>query len=227
MKLQFLGTGAADWDINNPRNDIDFRRFSSLLVDDTLLIDPGPCIFEFEKTFGYDNLLSGVKDIINTHKHADHFNADNLSKLNGTFHEFEPWEKMELTDHIVYSYPSHHGTAKNPKHYVIESKADGKRFFYGCDGAWMLYDVYRALITQKLDLMIFDATIGDIKGDYRIFEHNNLVMVEQMCDTFRTVCSRFIISHMARTLHTDHETLVKRMAGSGIEVAYDNFITEI
>lgn len=41
MKLHFLGTGAADWDINNPRDDINFRRYSSLLVDDTLLIDPG------------------------------------------------------------------------------------------------------------------------------------------------------------------------------------------
>lgn len=75
--------------------------------------------------------------------------------------------------------------------------------------------------------MIFDATIGDVKGDYRIFEHNNLVMVEEMCDTFRKICNRFMISHMARTLHSDHDTLVNRMKRSGIEVAYDNFITEI
>lgn len=166
-------------------------------------------------------------DIICTHKHGDHFNINTVNKLNGVFHEFELMERKELTYHIVYSYPANHRTAENPKHYVIESKIDGKRFFYGCDGAWMFYDVYRELINQKLDLMIFDATIGDVKGDYRIFEHNNLVMVEEMCDTFRKICNRFMISHMARTLHSDHDTLVNRMKRSGIEVAYDNFITEI
>ena len=45
MKLHFLGTGAADWDIKNPRRDINFRRFSSLLIDGRLLVDPGLCLF--------------------------------------------------------------------------------------------------------------------------------------------------------------------------------------
>ena len=47
MKLTFLGTGAADWDINQYDAMPEFRRFSSALVNDDLLIDPGPHIFHF------------------------------------------------------------------------------------------------------------------------------------------------------------------------------------
>lgn len=92
------------------------------------LLIQGPCLFEFGSTFKYDNLYSNVLDIICTHKHGDHFNINTVNKLNGVFHEFELMERKELTYHIVYSYPANHRTAENPKHYVIESKIDGKRF---------------------------------------------------------------------------------------------------
>ena len=45
MKITFLGTGAADWPIEKIENMTEFRRLSSVLIDDTLLIDPGPQIF--------------------------------------------------------------------------------------------------------------------------------------------------------------------------------------
>jgi hypothetical protein len=233
MKIHFLGTGAADWDINNPSGDINFRRFSSVLVDDCLLIDPGPCIFEFAETFKHPKLFALLKDVICTHKHADHFNQDNLNRLlgesaNARFHEIDAFAKLDTDNHVIYSYPANHGTAVSPKNYVVESKVSGKRFFYGLDGAWILYDVYKALLEfGHLDLMVFDATIGNIEGDYRIFEHNNLTMIKEMSKTFRKICSNFIISHMARTLHASHEELEKDMGKYGIMVAHDNMIINI
>ena len=60
MKLHFLGTGAADWDISRRRDDMEWRRFSSTLIDDTLLIDPGPHIFDFaEKNKNIDYIALG------------------------------------------------------------------------------------------------------------------------------------------------------------------------
>ncbi|NLN03471.1 MAG: hypothetical protein GX166_01400 [Clostridiaceae bacterium] len=233
MKLHFLGTGAADWDINSPSDSINFRRFSSMLVDDCLLIDPGPCIFEFAETFKMPNLFANLKDVICTHKHADHFNQDNLNRLldecaNAEFHEIDAFDKLETDKHVIYAYPANHGTAISPKHYVVENKEDGKRVFYGLDGAWLLCDVYKALLEfGKIDLMVFDATIGNIEGDYRIFEHNNLAMIKEMCKTFQKICSNFIISHMARTLHAPHEELVKDMERNGIMVAHDNLIIKL
>ena len=54
MQLLFLGTGAADWPRDLTENKGEYRRWSSALVDDALLIDPGPHAMEAMKTFGKD-----------------------------------------------------------------------------------------------------------------------------------------------------------------------------
>ena len=226
MKIHFLGTGAADWDIKNPNTTQNFRRFSSILVDDCLLVDPGPCIREFMDSFGCPALLDSCKYVINTHRHGDHYNQEMLASLpEGIFHPMAAGETWETDDHIISAYAAHHGTVKDGVHFVIESKADGKRFFYGCDGAWMYYETAWALLKQKFDLMIFDCTIGDLSGDYRIFEHNNVAMVAEMKATFqsRGCCENYMVSHMARTLHpTTHADAAAVLAGYGIDTAWDN-----
>ena len=227
MKLHFLGTGAADWDINSPRRDLNYRRFSSLLIDDQLLIDPGPCIFEFAETYGYPDLFSHLKTVINTHRHADHYSGKSLAALGIPLTEIPDFSTVETDAYKITAYPANHGTAQNPQHFVIESKTDGKKIFYGCDGAWLLYPVWQKLKSQHFDAMIFDCTVGDTPGDFRIFEHNTIPMVEIMCQTLAPHCSQFYVSHMARTLHTDHETLQKRLAPSGIIPAYDNMEVQL
>lgn len=81
MKLHFLGTGAADWDISRRRDDMEWRRFSSTLIDDTLLIDPGPHIFDFAEKNNLPNLFDNVRDIVITHSHPDHLNSANLLRV--------------------------------------------------------------------------------------------------------------------------------------------------
>ena len=231
MKLHFLGTGAADWKQNETNASKDFRRFSSILIDDTLLIDPGPCIPEFLETFQCPDLLNNCRNILVTHAHKDHFCQEIVDSLPQaklqTLSNGDIWESEE---HIVYAYAAHHGTSTEAVHFVIESKHDGKKLFYGCDGAWLYYETAMALQNHKLDLMIFDCTIGDIAGDYRIFEHNNIPMVYQMKETFRNrkCCDRFMVSHMARTLHpVSHAEAAAILKKYDIETAYDNMILEL
>ena len=38
MKITFLGTGAADWPMERVEGMTEFRRFSSALIDDVLLL---------------------------------------------------------------------------------------------------------------------------------------------------------------------------------------------
>ena len=227
MELHFLGTGAADWDISKADASPDFRRYSSLLVDGKLLIDPGPCLFEFEKTFGYDNLFGGVKNIIVTHPHDDHYSertAERLTRDGARIFFPAAGETLDLGDCIVRAYAANHRTVKDPVHFTVESKTDGKRFFYGCDGAWLFYETYRALLDLgHIDLMIFDCTIGDIRGDYRIFEHNNAAMGSEMAASFKKICPRFMVSHLARTLHpATHAETAAVLAKFGLETARDD-----
>ena len=46
MKITFLGTGAADWNRAEHGTWEGFRRNSSALIDDCLLIDPGPDVLD-------------------------------------------------------------------------------------------------------------------------------------------------------------------------------------
>lgn len=221
MKLFFLGTGAADWPLEKPANYTEFRRLSSAIIDDILLIDPGPQVPESLKTHGKD--AGKVRYILNTHDHGDHYNPATVAYLQeqgAEFITFLPGETKKLGDYTVTALQGNHGTCQGILHYIIED-AQGKRLFYGLDGAWLLYDEVAAIKQNGIDYAVLDATIGDVPGDYRIFEHNNLNMVLEMQRTLAPYVKKFGISHLARTLHTDHKTLVQAMAQYAIDVACD------
>lgn len=224
MKLQFLGTGAADWSPSAERTP-EYRRFSSALVDDELLIDPGPFVIEAIETFGVD--ASKIKYIINTHRHGDHYNEDTLAwsqQKGAQFIEFADGETQTVGKYTIEAVKGNHGSIPT-QHFFID---DGeKRLFYALDSAWLLASEITAIKRKFVNLAVLDGTIGDVVGDYRIFEHCNLRMIEEMKSSLVQYIDRFMITHMARTLHTDHQTLVARMSQSGVEVARDGMITEI
>ena len=78
MKIQFLGTGAADYDESH-RHLSGYRRNASALIDGALLIDPGPCVFDALEAFGVR--AEDIRYVINTHPHSDHFNKETLAAL--------------------------------------------------------------------------------------------------------------------------------------------------
>lgn len=218
MKLLFLGTGAADWPLENTENLPEFRRLSSALVDDTLLIDPGPQVIDALEQYGKNR----VRYILNTHRHADHFSEETVAALtqNGAQSVIlAAFDEVQLGPYHVCAYPANHSTIDKAVHFII---GDGeKTLFYGLDGAWLMFDEVAAIRQYRPDLAVLDATIGDVDGDDRIFEHNNLNMVLEMQKTLKPYVKQFCISHMARTLHTDHQTLVERMRPYEILVARD------
>ncbi|MBQ7347653.1 MAG: MBL fold metallo-hydrolase [Clostridia bacterium] len=219
MKITFLGTGAADWlNFDAESKNTFFRRNASALVDEVLLIDPGPCVIDAITEYSID--IKKIKYVLNTHRHRDHFNEETLQflKKNGAqFIEVENECEFQLGTYNVQAVRGHHRIST--MHYLI---SDGKsRLFYGLDGAWLLYDEFQAIKKAYVDFAVLDGTVGFMEGDYRIFEHNNLNMVIEMKKTLSKYVKRFCISHMARTLHTDHKTLENHMAEFGIEVAFD------
>lgn len=67
IKVRFLGTGAADW--KKPSGQGEFRRLSSILVNDRILVDFTPS----DKDMLPDGCHPNV--IFYTHSHGDHYNA--------------------------------------------------------------------------------------------------------------------------------------------------------
>lgn len=226
MKLCFLGTGAADWPLVRWENMEEFRRLSSSLVDDVLLIDPGKQAIEALTTYGKN--AGNIRYIINTHKHPDHFNqstVDELEKLGAEFVSFSHGDIKTLGKYTVRAYRANHSTCEGTVHYII---SDGeKTLFYGLDGAWLMFEEVQGIKEFKPDLAVLDATIGDIDGDYRIFEHNNLNMIIEMQKTLEPYVGRFAVSHMARTLHEPQAGIEARMKPYNILVAYDGLEIEI
>ena len=218
MKILFLGTGAADYNYETDAAMPGYRRNSSILIDNTILIDPGPCVPEALAHFGVD--AGKIEYVIATHYHDDHFNEDTLEFLRGKgarFVEIAPGKTLTLGEHTITAVSGNH---KVPVvHYLIEHK--GKRLFYGLDAAWLLYPEIELIWEKGADMAVLDGTIGFVDGDHRIFEHCNMNMIIEIKKTLDEHVGKFYISHMAKTLHTDHDTLAKTMSKYGVEVAYD------
>ena len=249
MKLTFLGTGAADWP-TKPAENAFHRYLSSLLIDDTLLVDAGPCVPDAAKKYAD---LARVENILVTHSHSDHFSAKTLEWLaeggkktvwltapaaklvpqseNLTVCEVIPFVPFPCGEYRVTAVAGNHSTGipeEQPVHYIIER--DGKTVYYGLDGAWMINRSFHELQKHTFDAMVFDCTAGDRPGEWRLFEHNTIPMLRYMLDTMRAAYPqmfgencRLIASHMARTLHGSHEELMDRLAEFGMEAAYDGW----
>ena len=262
MKITFLGTGAADWNIGDYTPGQFHRRFSSALINDDLLIDPGPHVFHYCETEGTPDLLDNVRNIIVTHSHGDHFVPGSVLRLcaggNCTlwgdaacmrklvrllgeeeaakipFVELKMGRDYEIGGYKITPLRGNHATEdpeENTLIYLIEQ--EGRILFYGCDSAWIPTTAWNVIKNRPVNAMVLELTCGETaRNDWRIFEHNTIEMLELMLVTFRKYNYfaedvRYFVSHMALTLHTDHETLVKTLEPLGVTPAYDGFSFEV
>lgn len=227
MKIQFLGTGTPRNELRKSYDDRDDRRCSSIMIDDLMIVDPGPDIYKFEKEFGYSGLYDEVETVLCTNKSKSNYSKKAMLKLSAKELKVRNFKTAESRFFTVTAYPANYTGAKNSKCYVIKSKTDGRKIFYSGEGAWLLGPVAEELQKDRYDLMIFEATVGEGSGDGRIFEHNNLAMVKELAKVFAQRTDRFMITHMDCDSHADHETLCKEMAPFGIDVAFDNLTITI
>ncbi len=253
MKIKFLGTGAADWNIKDRRDGEFFRRLSSTLINDDLLIDPGPHIFDFCERENCPTLFENVTDIIVTHSHADHFCADTVKRL---FNEKARriWCNETVAEKLcgiaecnavlagdcfcagkysVTALKANHTPVMAGENTLLYNISDGKKsIFYGLDSAWLPYETWSALLKAPVDCMILDVTLGDAEGDYRIFEHNNIPMVDIMLQTARSQKAlkeggKAVGTHFSKYEHKCHEKLSERLEQLGMLAAYDGMEIEI
>ena len=262
MKVTFLGTGAADWDIRAYRDGEFFRRNSSILINDDLLVDPNSHIFHFAEKNGTPDLFKNVKNIIVTHSHGDHFTPETVARLcvgkdctvwadpacqrkliralgeetaaRINFNETKRNRDYEIGGYKVTSLRSNHATEdpdEDTRLYLIEQ--DGRILYYGCDSAWIPTVSWNVIREKPVNAMVLELTCGETATyDWRIFEHNTPEMLDIMLTMFKKYNLfapdvKYYVSHLARTLHTDHEGLVEYLKPRGVTPAYDGFSFEV
>ena len=211
MKIQFIGTGAADFsplletEYKHCLND-DARRSCSALVDGHVLIDCGPHTLESLSIQGIP--LTDIDALLLTHLHMDHYQPDNIRTVAASkgellmvyAHEAAYSQlKEELAEANVEIVPLTYSKEKVlecgmkitalpanhtccPCHYYIEK--DDKKFYYATDGAWIICEAFYHLKDSHLDMIVLDATVGDYEGDYRVAEHNSIPMIRLMLKSF-------------------------------------------
>ena len=250
IKITFLGTCACDFsprlkDELKDRFDNNARRSSAMLIDNRFLIDCGPHTLDALRIAGISS--KAISDVIITHTHSDHYDPKSINELargrviplniwaseeadlaalNGV--EIKRMRKMTrytLDDGIsVTGLPANHDHAASPQH--IYFCKNGKKVFYGCDGAWLLNQTYYFLKDKKLDLAVLDCTTGDYEGDFRMGEHNSIPMLRVMLPSLRTFKvidehTEVYFSHLAPSLHAPHEETAKIADEMGAKVARD------
>lgn len=255
MELLFLGTCACDYsprlsgDLRD-RFDKDARRSSAVLLNGHILIDCGDHVRDALRIAGVEE--SRVTDIVVTHLHHDHFRADHviaMAEKHKGLRLFVRWdavlpplpgvtvvrmEKMTPYDLggglFVTGLLANHNEDAFPQHLYFEG--EGKRFLYGCDGAWLLHETYQWLFDKRLTLFVADATCGDYAGDLRMAMHNSIPMLRLMVPSMKTVGiltddTVVCLSHLAPSLHEPHDETVKIASKEGWIVAHDGMTLHI
>lgn len=257
MKILFLGTGAAGSKLR-PETEIQphHRRCASLLIDDNVVVDMALQSHDFATKLGVDT--SAVTDVFISHMHRDHYNKEALlgyigaakgkinvwcnkrlvQSLDLSEEELEkvnvcPVGAMDEFDtagmHVVV-LPANHA-AENALHFVFEK--EGKRLYYGLDGAWFAPREWRYLHTNgSFDAMIIDATNmshDPIKfGNYG--EHNNYYLLPILLRTLRESgvaqeTTKLIADHIGG--HMDNVGAIEFVKELGMIAAYDGFSIEV
>ena len=256
FELQFLGTCAADFSKRLQTDckdcfDKDARRSSALLINGSVLVDCGVHTPESLRILGIP--WGKITDVIVTHLHGDHFQAAHIaaiarecsSPLRVWIHRDAPVAAMENVQLMpmapletycmadgtkLTGLPANHAPEAYPQHLLLEKNE--KKIFYGCDGAWLLHPTYRFLRGSKLDLAVFDCTVGDYEGDLRFAEHNSIPMLRLMLPSLRTVKiihdqTRIYLSHLAPSLHKPHDETEEIAGAFGAHVAYDGLCVTV
>ena len=213
MKLTFLGTGAADWGLEWWERFGYGRRYSSALVNDDLLIDPGPHIFHYQDNLGTPGMFKNVQNIILTHTHADHLSIDSVRRLckeadhpihffaeKNSFGKFAgeeipglilcpltPTVRFELDKYKIIPCRSNHSKfmeGEQSLNYIVREKSTGRAFFYGADSGWIVYDTWLLIKEERPNAVIFECTVGGQEvGDDRCFGHTSVAMIGLMMQT--------------------------------------------
>ena len=256
INLRFFGTGGLGAARVRNKLSKDYRRFSTLLIDEKIIIDPSEDIFEFVETFMLSGILDEVNDVFITHSHLDSFSVSAIEGLarqrkirvyassalkselsdiqNAEFVEINPFSLIRTRGISVLALPANHATdnpLETPLNFLIETQ--GKNIFYGIDGAFIDAGAFRVLKEIKLDVAILDFALGLSEYSLESASHNNLQSVLTVRDILTssgiaTESTKFILSHIpSGKKNPTHDEIREALSELPFTPAYDGYFLGI
>ncbi len=252
INLRFFGTGGIG--SARPKNKLskDYRRFSTLLIDEKIIIDPSEDIFEFVESFMLSGILDEVKDVFITHSHPDHFSLSAIEGLakkcslrvyasealeteisgvrNVEYVKLIPFGLVKIGKYSILPLPSNHKTDipnETPLNFIIE--CDDKTLLYALDGAFIDADAWQVLKEVKLDVAVLDFGAGISDYSSACVLHNNIQTVTAMREIFissgvASESTKFILSHIPSGKKSPtHEEITSTIADTPFKLAYDGY----
>ena len=119
---------------------------------------------------------------------------------------------------------------ETPLHFLLRKSRVA--LLYATDGAWFLKSAWTCLKEVELDAIIWDATCGEARGDWRIFEHNSVDMICIMRQTLEkegvlSPRAKVYLTHMSRYLCAPQEELTMRLVPQGMIPVYDGLTISV
>lgn len=258
MKIQFLGTGAADWPLE-PHDDAFFRGTCSTLFQENILVDVGYTAIGNLTRANAD--IDKIHSIVITHRHSDHFDLGNLAELSSMHSRPDtitiyagssalselraaglPFRLQEVTAGKNFPVGDCEFTAIRANHMLSDFSTEeafnyliccsGKNLLYALDTSWLNKSTWLSLHGKYLSMMVWDCTIGPKNGDWRIFEHCSLSMIELMVQSLKAAGivdnkTWMVMNHIALTLWPDQKTTEEIIKSYGYIHAFDGLELEI
>lgn len=215
MKLQFLGTGAADWPNPGPKVGPG-RRFCSQCLNGRVLLDCGPMALDAMDEFRLDP--TALSDVVISHPHGDHYDFPVIAAiaarrepaaeplvlhLNAAAAKALCKQQPAIPDnlHLAPFVPGDVFTCGDlqfhalPANHRLERAGELAAHFYieSAQQETLFYALDGAWLLKDtwgfLKTKRLDLIIWELtcgdKDDWRVFEHCNLAMLKIMTKVFR------------------------------------------
>ncbi len=187
MILRFLGSGTEGCRIKK-KNTKEYRRRTTLFVDEKILINPTMDIFDFEATFNLTGMFRRITAILVTDTLsldieaiaklternaipvlASAFVLNQLSECSGVRAAYlTPFNLTQIGEYKILPLPLGHKT-KNTRECPIGFYINrDKNMFYATPGGMIRYDTWQLLgklssdESMKLDVVVLDGSRGDL-----------------------------------------------------------------
>lgn len=254
MNIRFLGTGFGPSKVKK-RSIKDFRRPASLLVDDSILIDPSAQVLSFADEYGLTDLYRGVHTVLVTMHEEERFSAQTLLDLSAfgnpicvfasnavralipdhpliRFREVHPGEIFDVQNAKVIALPTvfRSSSGNTALGYAI---CTDRSLLYLPDGGFLHPDAWELLSKLHFDHAILGCPMGDAPIGARVVCASNFEMAKMIRKIFvdaKTLSSAarcFLTAIPSDKKRSIHDALLELAKEEGFTVAYDGLYMNV